>query len=146
MQAVYRAVGYLSSHLADLPFDHHAGVVPNDAGRVLDADWMVVDATYVTGWIKRGPIGLIGHTKSDAAETVASLLADLPGIRPPEVGDPDAILGHLSAHNVDYTTWAEWERLDAHEVALGVEQGRERVKVVPRADMITAGRRPPTHQ
>lgn len=146
VQAVYRAVGYLSSHLADLPFDHHAGVVPNDAGRVLDADWMVVDATYVTGWIKRGPIGLIGHTKSDAAETVASLLADLPGIRPPEVGDPDAILGHLSAHNVDYTTWAEWERLDAHEVALGVEQGRERVKVVPRADMITAGRRPPTHQ
>lgn len=146
VQAVYRAVGYLSSHLADLPFDHHAGVVPNDAGRVLDADWMVVDATYVTGWIKRGPIGLIGHTKSDAAETVASLLADLPGIRPPEVADPDAILGHLSANNVDYTTWAEWERLDAHEAALGAEQGRERVKVVPRADMITAGRRPPTHR
>jgi ferredoxin--NADP+ reductase len=140
VQAVYRAVGYLSSHLADLPFDHHAGVVPNDAGRVLDADWMVVDATYVTGWIKRGPIGLIGHTKSDAAETVASLLADLPGIRPPEVADPDAILGHLSANNVDYTTWAEWERLDAHEAALGAEQGRERVKVVPRADMIRAGR------
>lgn len=146
VQAVYRAVGYLSSHLADMPFDHHAGVVPNDAGRVLDADWMVVDATYVTGWIKRGPIGLIGHTKSDAAETIASLLADLPGIRPPEVVDPDAILGHLSGKGVDYTTWAEWERLDAHEVALGAGQGRERVKVVPRADMITAGRRPPTHR
>lgn len=146
VQAVYRAVGYLSSHLADLPFDRHAGVVPNDAGRVLDADWMVVDATYVTGWIKRGPIGLIGHTKSDAAETIASLLADLPGLRAPEVDDPDAILGHLSGNGVDYTTWAEWERLDAHEVALGAEQGRERVKLVPRADMITAGRRPPTHR
>ncbi len=146
VQAVYRAVGYLSSHLADLPFDHHGGVVPNDAGRVLDADWMVVDATYVTGWIKRGPIGLIGHTKSDAAETIASLLADLPGLRAPEVDDPDAILGQLSGNGVDYTTWAEWERLDAHEVALGAEQGRERVKLVPRADMITAGRRPPTHR
>ena len=41
---------------------------------------------------------------------------------------------------MDYTTWAEWERLDAHEAALGAEQGRERVKVVPRADMIRAGR------
>lgn len=140
VQAVYRAVGYLSSHLADLPFDHHAGVIPNDAGRVLDADWMVVDATYVTGWIKRGPVGLIGHTKSDAAETIASLLADLPGIAPPEVSDPDAILGRLSGNGVDFTTWAEWERLDAHEVALGAEQGRERVKVVPRAEMIRAGR------
>lgn len=140
VQAVYRAVGYLSSHLADLPFDHHAGVVPNDAGRVLDADWMVVDATYVTGWVKRGPIGLIGHTKSDAAETISSLLADLPGLRPPEIGDPDAILEHLSGNGVDYTTWAEWERLDAHEMALGAEQGRERVKVVPREDMIRAGR------
>ncbi|MCX2712898.1 FAD-dependent oxidoreductase [Mycolicibacterium sp. J2] len=140
VQAVYRAVGYLSSHLADLPFDHHAGVVPNDAGRVLDADWMVVDATYVTGWVKRGPIGLIGHTKSDAAETINSLLADLPGLRPPEISDPDGILKHLSATGVDYTTWAEWERLEAHEMALGAAQGRERVKVVPREDMIRAGR------
>ena len=140
VQAVYRAVGYMSSHLADLPFDHHAGVIPNDAGRVLDADWMVVDATYVTGWIKRGPIGLIGHTKSDAAETVSSLLADLPAITPPEVTDPDAVLEVLAGRGVDYTTWAEWERLDAHEIELGAEQGRERVKVVPREDMIAAGR------
>ena len=143
VQAVYRAVGYQSSHLADLPFDHHAAVVPNDAGRVLDSDWTVIEATYVTGWVKRGPIGLIGHTKSDAAETIASLLADLPAIPGPEVGDPDAILAHLAGSGVNYTTWAEWERLDAHEVALGAEQGRDRVKVVPRDEMISAGRRPP---
>lgn len=144
VQAVYRAVGYQSSHLADLPFDHHAAVVPNDAGRVLDSDWTVIDATYVTGWVKRGPIGLIGHTKSDAAETIASLLADLPNIPGPEVGDPDAIMAHLAGSGVDYTTWAEWERLDAHEVALGADQCRDRVKVVPRDEMISAGRRPPT--
>jgi ferredoxin--NADP+ reductase len=137
---VYRAVGYLSSHLADLPFDHHAGVVPHDAGRVLDLDGELIEGTYVTGWIKRGPIGLIGHTKSDASETITSLLADLPGLRAPEVGEPDAILEHLSGSGIDYTTWAEWERLDAHEMALGAQQGRERVKVVPRADMIRAGR------
>lgn len=140
VEAVYRAVGYLSSHLAELPFDHHAGVVPNDAGRVLDIDGGLVDAAYVTGWIKRGPIGLIGHTKSDAAETIASLLNDLPGLRAPEIGDPDAILAHLSANGVDYTTWAEWERLDSHEISLGEVQGRERVKVVARDEMIQAGR------
>jgi ferredoxin/flavodoxin---NADP+ reductase len=140
VEAVYRAVGYLSTHLADLPFDHHAGVVPNDAGRVLDIDGALIDAAYVTGWIKRGPIGLIGHTKSDAAETVTSLLNDLPGLRAPETGDPDAIFALLAANGVDYTTWAEWERLDAHEMSLGEVQGRERVKVVAREDMIRAGR------
>lgn len=140
VEAVYRAVGYLSTHLADLPFDHHAGVVPHDKGRVLDIDGMVVEGTYVTGWIKRGPIGLIGHTKSDAAETITSLLTDLPGIPAPEVTDPDAILDHLAGTGVDFTTWQEWERLDAWEVALGERSGRERVKVVPRADMIMAGR------
>lgn len=140
VEAVYRAVGYLSSHLADLPFDHSAGVVPHDKGRVLDMDGVMMEGTYVTGWIKRGPIGLIGHTKSDAAETVSSLLADLSGIPPAETSDPDAILAHLSGRGVDYTTWQEWGRLDAHEIALGTEQGRERVKVVSRDDMIRAGR------
>ena len=140
VEAVYRAVGYMSSHLADLPFDHHAGVVPHDAGRVLDMDGVAIEGTYVTGWVKRGPVGLIGHTKSDASETIASLLADLPGLPPREVADPDAILAHLSDRGTDYTTWQEWERLDAHEIALGAEQGRERVKVVPREDMIRAGR------
>ncbi|MCV7419550.1 FAD-dependent oxidoreductase [Mycobacterium yunnanensis] len=140
VEAVYRAVGYRSSHLADLPFDHAAGVVPHDKGRVLDMDGVMMDGAYVTGWIKRGPIGLIGHTKSDAAETVTSLLTDLPGIAPAEITDPDAILAHLAGRGVDYTTWAEWERLDAHEIALGAEQGRERIKVVPRDDMLRAGR------
>lgn len=140
VEAVYRAVGYLPSRLADVPFDHHAGVVPNDGGRVLDVDGTLVPATYVSGWIKRGPVGLIGHTKSDAAETISHLLADLPTIPPAEDPDPAAVLALLAANGVDYTTWDEWERLDAHEIALGAEQGRERVKVVPRADMIRAGR------
>ncbi|GBG38097.1 FAD-dependent oxidoreductase [Mycobacterium montefiorense] len=140
VQAVYRAVGYLSSHLADLPFDHHAGIVPHDAGRVLDMDGAMIDSVYVTGWIKRGPVGLIGHTKSDAAETIASLLADLPGLRPPVVSDRDAILACLSQNGIDYTTWEEWERLDLHEMALGKARGRERIKVVPRREMISAGR------
>jgi ferredoxin/flavodoxin---NADP+ reductase len=138
VQAVYRAVGYLSSELADLPFDHAAGVVPHVAGRVLDLDGDALPGTYVTGWVKRGPIGLIGHTKSDAAETVASLLADLDALQSAESDDPAAILEHLADRGVDVVTWDGWERLDAHEVALGEAQGRERIKVVPREDMLRA--------
>ncbi|STZ61698.1 NADPH-ferredoxin reductase FprA [Mycolicibacterium tokaiense] len=103
-------------------------------------DGVEMNATYVTGWIKRGPVGLIGHTKSDAAETISNLLTDLPGIRPPEISDPDAILAHLASTGVDFTTWQEWERLDAHEMSLGQGSGRERIKVVAREDMVRAGR------
>ncbi|MGH3358081.1 MAG: FAD-dependent oxidoreductase, partial [Nocardioidaceae bacterium] len=84
VQAVYRAVGYLSTPLAGLPFDHNVGVVPNDGGRVLDLDGAAMPGAYVTGWIKRGPVGLIGHTKSDAAQTVAMLLEDADGLTTPE--------------------------------------------------------------
>ena len=76
VQAVYRAVGYRSTPLPGLPFDDRAAVIPNDGGRVLDLDGDPIPGTYVTGWIKRGPVGLIGHTKSDAAETVGHLLAE----------------------------------------------------------------------
>jgi ferredoxin/flavodoxin---NADP+ reductase len=75
VQAVYRAVGYRSTALPGLPFDDRAAVIPNDGGRLLDLDGDPIAGTYVTGWIKRGPVGLIGHTKSDAAETIGHLLA-----------------------------------------------------------------------
>jgi ferredoxin/flavodoxin---NADP+ reductase len=140
VQAVYRAVGYLSSHLPGLPFDHQAGVVVNDRGRVLDLDGVPLVGVFVTGWVKRGPIGLIGHTKSDAAETIASLLEDIDGLRRPDVQDPDAILAHLADRGATVIDADGWSRLDAHELALGNKQGRERIKVVPRDEMIRAAR------
>ncbi|WP_327675607.1 FAD-dependent oxidoreductase [Kitasatospora sp. NBC_00458] len=138
VQAIYRAIGYYSDELPKVPFDPVSGTVPNEAGRVLAADGSHQAATYVTGWIKRGPVGLIGHTKGDANETVACLLADqregrLPGAAEPE---PDAVVAHLRAQGVRYTTWEGWQLLDAHERALGAAEGRERVKVVEREDML----------
>ncbi|MFI5706994.1 FAD-dependent oxidoreductase [Kribbella sp. NPDC051620] len=138
VQAVYRAVGYLSSNLPGVPFDHQAGVIVNDRGRVLDIDDVPLPGLYTTGWIKRGPIGLIGHTKSDAAETIASLLADLDGLPRPEVSDPDAILAHLADRGATVVDADGWSRLDAHEQSLGQAEGRERIKVVPREDMLKA--------
>ncbi|MEU4669766.1 FAD-dependent oxidoreductase [Amycolatopsis sp. NPDC023774] len=140
VQAVYRAVGYLSSHLPEIPFDHVAGVVPNQAGRVLDLDENQLPGVYVTGWIKRGPIGLIGHTKGDAAETVASLLADADNLASPKHDSPDAILDFLTGRGIPFTTWEGWGKLDAHEKSLGEPHGRERIKVVERDEMVRVSR------
>jgi len=137
VQAVYRAIGYRSDPLPDLPFDDRDGVIPNDGGRVLDLDGNAIPGTYVTGWIKRGPVGLIGHTKSDAAETVEHLLAETTQtatLREP--GDVDA---YLAERGIAVATDAAWERLDAHEVALGAAAGRARIKVGERDEMLRVG-------
>lgn len=136
VQAVYRAVGYLSSALVGVPFDDAAGVVPNEAGRVLDIDGAHLPGLYVTGWIKRGPVGLIGHTKSDAAETIRCLLEDREALTLAEEAEGDGLLAHLAANGVEFTTTSGWEKLDAHEMALGEPHGRLRIKVGSRDEMI----------
>lgn len=145
VQAVYRAVGYLSQNIAQLPFDEQAGTVPNEAGRVLEDEGAegpqrFMPHTYVTGWIKRGPVGLIGHTKGDANETVANLLEDRAAgrLNTPEEPSEDAVVQFLEGKQLPYTTWQGWYRLDAHERSLGEAEGRERVKVVEREDMFRA--------
>jgi ferredoxin--NADP+ reductase len=138
VQAVYRAVGYRSTPLPGLPFDDRAAVIPNDGGRVLDLDGDPIPGTYVTGWIKRGPVGLIGHTKSDAAETVAHLLAET--IATATQRDPQAVNAYFAHRHVDIVEFADWERLDQHEIALGEVQGRSRIKVVAREEMLRAAR------
>jgi len=140
VQAVYRAVGYRSTPLAGLPFDDRAAVIPNDEGRVLDLDGTPIPGTYVTGWIKRGPVGLIGHTKSDAAQTVAHLLAETSATAVRR--DPAEVDAYFAERGVEVTTFEHWEALDEHEVALGAAQGRARVKVAERAAMIAAGAMP----
>ncbi|MBZ2198006.1 FAD-dependent oxidoreductase [Ruania sp. N2-46] len=143
VQAVYRAVGYFGSPLAGLPFDEVAGVIPNDGGRVLDNHGRHIPGTYATGWIKRGPVGLIGHTKSDANETIRHLVDDVAAGAVPSAPkrDPRAILDRLEADGVPFTTWQGWELLDAYERSLGEGQGRERIKVVPREHMTEISRR-----
>ncbi|PVG83274.1 pyridine nucleotide-disulfide oxidoreductase [Nocardioides gansuensis] len=138
VQQVYRAIGYRSSALPGLPFDDRAAVIPNDEGRVLDLDGAPIPGTYVTGWIKRGPVGLIGHTKSDAAQTVAHLLEETTATAPSrDATDVDA---YFADRGVEVATYDYWERLDQHEIALGEAQDRLRVKVATREEMLAAGR------
>ena len=135
VEAVYRAVGYRSEAIEDLPFDTRRLVLPNDGGRLLDLDGLPLPGLYATGWVKRGPVGLIGHTKSDAAETVANLLSDAPGLRPAVARTPAAVDRLLAEKGLPLTDFAGWDRLDAHELAAGAEHGRARVKVSSRSRM-----------
>ncbi|BAU83076.1 ferredoxin--NADP+ reductase [Streptomyces laurentii] len=139
VQSVYRAVGYLSDELPKLPWDTTSGTVPDEGGRVMEAD-APMPSTYVTGWIRRGPVGLIGHTKGDANETVANLLDDHAHGRllTPESPEEAAVVAFLEGKGLTYTTWEGWYKLDAAEKALGEEQGRARVKIVEREDMLRA--------
>ncbi|WP_327323512.1 FAD-dependent oxidoreductase [Streptomyces sp. NBC_01210] len=137
VQSVYRAVGYLSDELPKLPFDFLTGTVPHEGGRVIEGGEHM-QSTYVTGWIKRGPVGLIGHTKGDANETVANLLDDHGNgrLHTPVAPGPEAVVNFLEGRGVRYTTWEGWHRLDEAERALGAAEGRERVKIVDREGML----------
>jgi ferredoxin--NADP+ reductase len=116
-------------------------VIRNQGGRVVDDSGTQVPGLYATGWIKRGPVGLIGHTKSDATETIENLLADLESLADPETPDSAVLLATLASRGVKYTDWAGWQKLNAHEIALGAADEshveRERVKVVDRDEQVS---------
>lgn len=142
-QAVFRAIGYVGTPVPGLPFDDATATVPNSAGRVSGA---ANTGQYVAGWIKRGPVGVIGTNKSDATETVRSLLEDAPSLPAPPEPDPAAVLATLDRAGVRYFGWDEWLRLDAHEVVEGERRGRPRLKVRTVEEMLDIGLDPGPRQ
>jgi ferredoxin--NADP+ reductase len=136
---VVRAIGYRAEPVPGLPFDERSGTVPNEAGRVV-RDGERVPGAYVTGWIKRGPSGVIGTNKSDATETVAAVLEDLPSLPAPAHPEPEALRATLAAHGVQPVDWTGWLRLDAEEVRRGGLREAERVKVADMAEMLEHAR------
>jgi ferredoxin--NADP+ reductase len=142
---VLRSIGYRGTPLAGIPFDDRRGLIRNDAGRVI-SDEGVCQGEYVVGWIKRGPTGVIGTNKKDAADTVAKILEDAESgslCRPdPALSDPDAVAAWLSERVPQHVTWQGWEMIDAYESSLGEPMGRPRVKLVRLAELLEASRGP----
>ncbi len=136
VQALYRAVGYFGSPLDGIPFDTKRGVIPNREGQVLDDNDEPVKGVFATGWIKRGPVGLIGHTKSDAMETVKHVLNSQADWWTPASPEESAVVELLQSRGVEFTNLDGWHNLDEHEIALGAPQGRARIKVVDRDEMV----------
>jgi ferredoxin--NADP+ reductase len=155
-QLILRSVGYQSVPLEGVPFDARTKTVPSENGRVLGPDGAPLPGEYVSGWLKRGPTGVIGTNKADAAQTVQALLADLAGgpagegdlprpglLRLPSVAaeadaDDDGSPLHAvcAARGVRRVSYTDWLSIESAEADLAQSLGRgERVKL-PSADAI----------
>ncbi|MBI2160266.1 MAG: FAD-dependent oxidoreductase [Candidatus Rokubacteria bacterium] len=138
---VFRSVGYRGVPLPGVPFNESWGVILNEKGRVLDpCTKQPVVGEYTAGWIKRGPSGVIGTNKPDAAETVACMLEDLAQgtvLRPAhaEAAAAEALVRQRTPHCFSY---ADWLRLNELEVSRGRPQGRPRVKFTRVEEMLAA--------
>jgi ferredoxin--NADP+ reductase len=142
---VLRSIGYRGRPLDGVPFDDRRGLIRNEGGRVCRDDGSVCLGEYVVGWIKRGPSGVIGTNKKDAADTVAKIVEDrdagLIGREPRP--DADEIAEWLRERVPDAVTWEGWQAIDAVEKAAGEPQGRPRVKLVTLRELTEAGRLTP---
>ena len=137
---VLRSVGYRGMAMPGVPFDEERATIRNCDGRVLDDEGEPIRGVYCTGWIKRGPSGVIGTNKKDATETVQLLLEDAAaGLLPRRSGGDAADL--LAERSVTPVTYAGWEAIDAVERARGEEQGRPRVKLCRWDELIAAAGR-----
>ena len=129
-QLVFRSIGYTGQPVADIPFDERRGLISNEGGRVTDVDGTHQVGEYVSGWIKRGPSGVIGTNKKDSQDTVDKILADAAAgrLNHPVSDDVETMLATHAPHAV---TWEGWQAIDAVETAAGEASvpGRPRVKL-----------------
>ena len=136
---VFRSVGYRGVPVPGLPFDDRQGIVPNAEGRV-QRNGEVLPNIYVSGWIKRGPSGVIGTNKSDAAATVQKMLEDMASMKgraaPPK--PREAIDELLRSRGVRVVSWADWRRVDGIERERGAALGKVRDKLTCLADVLAA--------
>jgi ferredoxin--NADP+ reductase len=136
---VFRSVGYRGVPLPGVPFDSRGGVIMNESGRVLDPESKrPVLGEYAAGWIKRGPTGVIGTNKPDAAQTVACMMEDLAQGKTLAPEEPDAAERTIRARQPRCFSYEDWLRLNELEVSRGRAAGRPRVKFTRVEDMQTA--------
>jgi ferredoxin--NADP+ reductase len=132
---LFRSIGYRGVPIAGVPFDDSRGIIPSRDGRIVDgAD--TVPALYATGWIKRGPTGIIGTNRADSVATVKSLLADLSALDTNSKKDADALLALLKSRGIRVVSYADWQKIDAAEVRRGESAGKPREKFTRVEEML----------
>ena len=132
---VFGSIGYRGQPLERVPFDFRRGIVPNRKGRV-ECDGTAVDGLYVTGWLKRGPTGIIGTNRADSIETVQQILEDLSSRVPRPQGGRRQLVESISCRSVPVVGLPEWLKIDAAECAMGRQANKPREKFTRITDMI----------
>ncbi len=131
---LFRSIGYNGIPIEGVPFDEKEGIFPNDKGRLLD-NGSVVNSVYVTGWIKRGPSGIIGTNKPDSVETVNCLLEDIEKIDGEKSGN-SGIMKILSEKQTRAVNYDGWKKIDEAEVKRGEPKGKPREKFTRIEEML----------
>jgi ferredoxin--NADP+ reductase len=117
---VITAIGYQAHRIDGIPYEN---------GKVVNNDGRVNENVYVVGWAKRGPSGVIGTNKSDAAAVMQLLIEDLKS--PKNAGDVSELLTHQIVVSQDH-----WQKINEAEVAAGEAKGKPRVKSVDRTELL----------
>jgi len=139
---VLRSIGYRGNPVAGIPFDERRGVIPNDAGRVVDPETGdPVRGVYTAGWIKRGPSGVIGTNKQCSGATVDGLVDDFIAGRLAEpIADREKLATLVAERRPDYVDYKGWQAIDKKERANGAAAGRARLKFVSIEELLAASR------
>lgn len=132
---LFRSIGYRGAAIPGVPFDDHRGVIPNQDGRIVDGP-KVVPGLYVTGWIKRGPTGIIGTNRADSVATVTSLLSDLPNFPAGAKSGADGLTALLQSRKIRVVTYTDWRKIDAAEMRRGAAAGKPREKLTRVEEML----------
>jgi ferredoxin--NADP+ reductase len=133
---VFRSIGYKGKELPGVPFDSEKGVIPNDKGRILDTSNQPLLGMYTSGWIKRGPSGVLGTNKPCSTETVDSLLNDVSLLPSPLLVTSD-ICDLLDSRGVRTVSFDDWKIIDAFEINNGKASGKPREKCVSREEIFS---------
>lgn len=140
---LFRSVGYFGSGIEGIPFDYKMGIYPNIEGRIVNnqdsvsGNSNILRGLYTSGWIKRGPSGVIGTNKSDSVETVKSIVSDIPELLQRNTKDPQLLWSKLERSGMRITTFADWKKIEENEKMDGIRLGKNASKIRTVKEMIS---------
>ena len=144
-QLVFRSIGYTGQPIGDVPFDERRGVIRNEGGRVTDPDGAHQLGEYASGWIKRGPSGVIGTNKKDSLDTVNKIVEDVAAgrVNQPISDDIEALI-EACAPDVGHVGGLAGDRRDRDRRRRECAPARPRVKLTEWAALREAATLQPT--
>lgn len=135
--SIFSCIGFRGEPISGVPFDAARGVIPNRLGRIVRGD-DVLEGMYATGWIKRGPLGVIGTNRGDALETAQVLLEDLPILCRLERRGSVGLYQLLASRGARVVSYHDWLILDRAERERGAALGKAREKFTRVEEMLAA--------